>query len=297
MQQRILLTFSGERYHNSTKKIVEDGPRLGANRVLVYDDFWLKEKRPEFCKEHAALFTKKCAKSGNVRGVCWFLWKPMIIADALSRCQDGDIVGFTDGDCWPVADMTPLYDLADRDGMVLFAACSHSQRHWSKRDTQIVMGMDHEWWRRKQAGVARFMLFKKGASIKWIQYPLAIGIPLDATPEQIESIPREVLPVEEFLNKWFKYTADIRANTFDRSILADEYADLKEPRCEQAILTNLAHKYDIPLHRECDQWGNNFKADFPNDTYGQIFESTGVYSHDPKPLPGQKGSRFRNVND
>ena len=39
-----------------------------------------------------------------------------------------------------------------------------------------------------------------------------------------------------------------------------------------------------------------FRADFPNDTYPQIFESTGEYSYDPNPNRGL-GSSFRNVND
>ncbi len=277
MSERILITFSGSRYHDTTKKIVEDGPRFGASKVLVYDDIWLKEKRPDFCKNHAALFSKKCAKTGSIRGVCWFLWKPMIILDALNRCEHGDIVCFTDADCWPVSDMAPLFEMCERDSITLFAACSHLQRHWSKRDTQLLMDCDSDEFRDKQAGVARFMLFKK----------MRNGTPINGAHEN----------VAVFLDRWFSYTADERLNTFDVSTIKEEYSDLKEPRCEQAILTNMAHRLGIPLHREADQWGNNFKADFPNDTYGQIFESTGVYSHDPKPLPGQKGSRFRNVND
>lgn len=272
-QRRILLTFSGARYHDTTKLIVERAMPLGATEpAWVYDDVWLKTKRPEFCAA-----TKWAFDHPGCRGVNWFCWKPFVNIDAQRRVGPGDITCFTDADCWPVADMTPLFDMCDRDGAVIFAACSHRQRHWSKRDTQIVMGLDgmaSDFWRNKQAGVARFMLFKKDAIIgnKW-----------------------DPLTVEDFLTRWLVYTCHPIANTFDKSVLAPEYADVKEGRSEQAVLTNLAHMNSIPLHREADQWGNDFKKDFPNDTYGQIFESTGVYSYDP--TGPREGSSFRNVHD
>ena len=127
------------------------------------------------------------------------------------------------------------------------------------------------------------MLFRKGGTITY-------------APEERDVSKR--ISVDEFLQEWLDWSCDKRASTFEKSVLYPEYTDgFIEHRTEQAILTNLAHKYSIPLHREADQWGEPFKADFPNDTYGQIFESTGIYSYDPNPLPGQKGSRFRNVED
>ncbi len=266
--KKILCTFSGARYHDTTKKIVEDGPGFGADEVWVYDDIWLRTQ-----KEHCAA-TKWAFDHPKNRGVNWFCFKPYTIIKTLERCKDGDLVLFTDADCWPIADMSPLFNMCERDGVVLFAACSHSQRHWCSRDCMHLMGMDSGVWRDKQAGVARFMLFQKDSHVI-----TRIGL----------------LSVDLFLKEWLDYTCDRHCNTFDNSTITEEYLDLKEHRCEQAILTNLAHKYGIPLHRECDQWGNEFKADFPNDTYGQIFESTGVYSYDPS---GKRdGSSFRNVND
>ena len=39
----VLITFSGARYHDTTERIVKDRPRFGADRVLVYDDTWVRE--------------------------------------------------------------------------------------------------------------------------------------------------------------------------------------------------------------------------------------------------------------
>ncbi len=275
MSKKILITFSGSRYHLTTKKIVEDGPRLGCDKVWVYDDAWLKTQT-----EHCAK-TKWAFDDPNVRGVNWFAFKSYCIQHALGRCDVGDTVLFIDADTVPIADMTPLYDMAEKSPIILFAACNHSQKYWSKKDCNVLMGADHEWLRNRQAGVARFMLFKKGGSITY-------------APEERDPANSKRVTVDQFLNEWLDWSCDQRASTFEPSKLYPEYTDgFIQHRTEQAILTNLSYKYNIPLHREADQWGNDFQADFPFDTYDQIFESTGVYSYDPS---GKRdGSSFRNV--
>ncbi len=39
--KRILITFSGAAYDNTTEIIVRDAPRFGVDEVRVYDDLWL----------------------------------------------------------------------------------------------------------------------------------------------------------------------------------------------------------------------------------------------------------------
>ncbi len=268
MSRKILCTFSGDRYHLTTKRIVEDAPRLGCDEVWVFDDVWLMKQA------HHVAVTKWAFDHPKRRGVNWFCFKFFTILKALERCTDGDLLGFVDADTWPIADMTPLYDLAEKDGIALFAACGHKQSRWSKRDTQILCGCDTPEYRNKQAGCARFMFFKKS------ERTLGNGIPT----------------VNSFLEQCLRITCDPRANTFDKSVLAPEYTDdFTEARCEQAIMTNIAHSHGITLHRECDQWGNGFEKDFPHDTYPQIFESTGVYSYAPGPR--KPGSAFANIKD
>ncbi len=230
--KKILITFSGARFEATTQKIVENAPKFGCDEVRVYDDDWLIKKRPEFIAERKDLFDHKF-----MRGFGWFCWKPFIIMDALNRCEKGDIVLFTDADTYPIADLSGLFDTCAREsGIMLFSAVGFQQRHWCKRDCNILMGMDADKWRDKQAGCARFMLFQKGAAA-W-----------RANDRYISS--------ESFLIEWLKYASDIRLTTFSKSVLAEEYPDLQQHRCEQAILTNLAHKYGIPLHREASGEGN-----------------------------------------
>ncbi len=275
--KKLLITFSGSRYKETTHFIVNNAPQLGADEVKVYDDSWLIEKRPEFIEARKDLFYEPCdvcaetpvgippaagtcqaqidaqnrrvencprcskiINTGNekygmkfTRGFGWFCWKPFIILDALERfCEDGDIVFYTDADCYPYADLTPFYDYANEHGAMLFSGVGFKHRHWSKRDCQIGMDMDSDFWRDKQAGNARFMLFKKGAIVGG----------------------KHRISTETFLRQWLQYASNKKLTTFEKS--ENEYPDLQQHRCEQSILTNFAHWYNIPLHRACDDSGN-----------------------------------------
>lgn len=255
--KRIYLTFSGSAYHATTAKIVHDAPRFGADEVVVYDDKRLIAT--EFWKLNGWLYNRPDKHGQNGRGFGWFCWKPFIILDALSRCEDGDIVLYTDADTYPIAPIGVLYDeCAKRNGMMLFSAVGCWNTMWTKRDCLIVMGQDEPKYRDCQHAVARFMLFQKGP---W--------------------------RVSQFLMEWLTYCLNPTAQTFDPSVLAPEYPELHEHRTEQSIFTLLAHKYGEKLYREACQFGNSVPDD--KDLYGQLFEQVGT------PLPKTlSGSVFAN---
>lgn len=260
---KFYITFSGAQYERTTRRIVEDGPRLGADKVLVYDDHWLTQQEFYKMESNRWLWNHPCAKSGNaLRGFGWFAWKPFILLDALMNwCNPGDIVLLTDADTYPIHDFSMLYEECDRiGGCMLFSAVGCWHNNWGKRDMMIVMGQDAPEWRDRQHAVARFMLFQAGY---W-------------KPMQL-------------LMEWLTYCVNPLANTFDKSILAPEYPDLHEPRCEQAMLTNLAHKYGIKLYREACQFGESVPED--RDLYPQLFVQDGRSGH----ANVERGSSFRNV--
>ncbi len=238
-------TFGGRRYDDTIQHIVKFAPLCGVeNKPMIFDDKWLIEKHPAFIESRRDLFEHERGDKPYSRGFGWFCWKPFIILEALSRVKEGDIVLFTDADTFPVHDLRPLFQTCkDEGGIMLFAANGFMQRHWCKRDCMAGMGMDSDYWRDKQHAVARFMLFQKGASL-WGRSRF-YGNDVRVTPES-------------FLQEWLKLSSDIKLTTFDQSKENKEYEDLKQHRCEQAILTNLAHKYGIPLHREADESGNDW---------------------------------------
>lgn len=227
-----LITFSGAPYEATTKLIVERGPQFGADDVVVYDDKWLIGQ--PFYAQNRWLWDHP-----HKRGFGWYAWKPFIIWHALSTMVEGDVVLYVDADTVPIAPLHALFRRCVEDGgIMLFASEGHWQYEWCKRDCYVVMGQVGAG---AQAGVARFMLFQKGP---WV--------------------------ATQFLMEWLTYCVNPYANTFDRSVLDDEFPEFIEHRAEQAIMTNLAHKYGLKLYREaCGAGAGN-----PRDQhlYGQLFE-------------------------
>lgn len=261
MKKKIYITFSGDAYHETTKKIVEKSPTLGVDEVLVYDDWWLKNDQKEFCKKNKWAFDHH-----HKRGFGWYIWKPYVIWHALNNAKDGDIVLFTDADTYPVKNLDVLYNICEQDGgVMLFSAAGHNQRNWCKRDCYITMNQDDPKYYDTQHGVARFVLIQKGKK----------------------------LPMQ-FIDEWLKFTCTPEANTFDKSVLGPEIPGFIEHRCEQAIMTNLAHKYGFRLYREACQAGEHYSYD--KDLFPTLFHQDGTvaskYKNTTVPC---LGSKFRNV--
>lgn len=251
---RVLITFSGAPYEATTRLIVEKGYALGADAVRVYDDRWLLDQ--PFYQQNRWLWDHP-----HKRGFGWYAWKPFVIWHALSTLNDGDVVLYVDADTVPIAPLGVLFEQCARDGgIMLFASEGHMQREWCKLDCYVTMGQSEHV--DAPAGVARFMLFQKGP---W--------------------------RTAQFLMEWLTYCVNPSANTFDPSRTDLEWSGFIEHRAEQAIMTNLAHKYGLRLYREACQAGNTSCRDL--DLYGQLFTQ-----HDdgsPKRTVDPTGSTYFNV--
>lgn len=264
------ITFSGRQYHETTKRIVEDAPGFGADQVVVYDDVFLRECRPDYWER-----VRYFRDHPGVRGVDFFCFKPFVVLDAYRRLSAGDVMLFTDADTFPIAPLAPLYDLCRaQGGVVLFNARGCVNELWTKRDVFTLMGCDDEAHRKSWQAVGRFMLYEK------------VG----------------AFPVERFLGQWLGYTANPFINTFDPSALGLPDAEgFRQNRCEQSVLTNLAVTYGVKLHREACEFGcwdqPDDHPDVPEQYRGgiphQFFSQVGGHTFDP--ANKGDGSSFRNV--
>jgi len=254
-------TFSGAKYHDQTTRIVEDAPKYGADKVLVYDDVWLARCRAGFVQRMSYFWDHP-----EHRGCGWFTFKPFVILDALRRVAHGDVVLYTDADTYPIASLLPLYQRCrDDGGVMLFSAVGCVNYAWTKRDAFIVMGCDEvDYWYAQHA-VARFMLFEKGGKF----------------------------PAEHFLWDWLAYTTSPLVNTFDASVLGSELPGFVQNRCEQSVLSNLAKRYGVRLYREACQFGNSVEMD--KELFPQTFFQHGGHTFEPG--GHRDGSFWRNVED
>jgi hypothetical protein len=258
-----IITFSGADYDEPTGLTVRFTEERGLSPPLVYDDVWLA--RHPFRELNRWLFDhpgwRQPDGTYKKRGLGWYSWKPLIILDALDRVVDGDVVLYVDGDTYPIADLSPIYEYTYKHGAMFFKAQSHDHRKWCKAKCFDVMGQGDLRDQSMQAGVARFCAFKKGD-----------------------------YKAKQFLWEWLTYAVNPVATTFDTTVT--EHPEFVEHRTEQAIMTNLCYRYGYPLHREADQSGEGWPDD--RDLYGQLFvqvENLTRYAADSN----GKGSRWRNV--
>lgn len=284
--KRWLITMGGGDYDHITERVIANHP--GVDEVYVYDDRWWWSHPfwdvpgNKWLREHH-----------YPRGMGWYAWKPIMILDALDKMSPGDVVLYLDGDTYPIADLSPIYDHAAEHGAMFFAASAHNNRQWCTEQCLFVMGQDEPRYRDAQAGVARFMAVRKGGGIpRWI---MSDGPwPFGGQPGPIDDWKER-----QFLYEWLSYATNRYATTFDPpawiSSRADstgpEHSDFNQHRTEQAIMTNLCHKYGYPLHREACQAGNDF-PDQPGD-YPQLFVQ--VNQENQWRAPNNSGSKFRRI--
>lgn len=261
--KRWLIIFGGSAYDSTIEKTVSAAPGFGADEIIVYDDKWLMES--PFWEPNKWLWDREDNRGAKGRGFLWFSWKPYIITETMKLMADGDVVMYLDADTYPIADFRCLYGQCAKDGGIMAFMATGKETalrngDWNKRDCMIQMGMDEPRWLDAGAAVARFMLFQKGA-----------------------------LGVAEFLEEWQRLCLDPICQTFDESTLAPEHPGFREHRVEQAIYTNLCHRYGLKLYREACGFGQHCPQDW--DLYGQLF----VQKYADAPKDPTKGSRFRNA--
>lgn len=259
MSKRVCVTFSGRAYDETTKLIVENAPKFGADEVRVYDDRWLLETYPEYRSLNRWLWETK-----DSFGFGWCAWKAFVICHAIARGSPLDTVLYTDADTYPIADLSPLFAIAERDGMMLFEAQGCSNRQYTRRDCFVAMGCDEErYWNARHA-CGRFQVFRAG----------------DYRARQL-------------LMEWLVYSINPMCQLRAPSVYAPDFPEFTRHSNEQSVLTILAEKYRVPLHREACQFGWPAQAGYgqPEDTYPQLFHQVWT-GGDRADL---SGSSYRNV--
>ncbi len=256
--KRVYITFGGAAYDETTERIVTDGPKLGAHCVWVYDDRWLLEKRADFREMNSFLW-----ETENKFGFGWCSWKAMVILDALDRCIPGDVVLYSDADTYPIADLSPIFEGCrdSAEGMFLFQANACDNDRFTRRDCFIAMGLDDPKYYGRTHGCGRFAAFMAG---RW--------------------------KATQFLMEWLAYSVNPMCQTVAPSKYGADLPGYSRHSNEQSVLTMLAYKYNIPLHREACQYGWPPVSHF-EDTYPQLFFQVACKG-DRADL---SGSKYRNV--
>ena len=259
--RKVYVTFGGKAYDATLELAVRDAVKFGADEIRVYDDAWLRST--PFYELNRWIFENDYGLGAGYH--CgWCCWKAFILLQEFKRLNCGDIVLYVDGDTYPIASMQPLFDIAERDKIVLFEAQGCSNSRFTKEECFLAMGCGHI-PRESPHACGRFQLFTVG----------------DYRSEQ-------------FLYEWLTYMLNPMCQFNAKSTEVPERPEMYRHSSDQSILSLLALKYGIPLHREACQNGFPVQAGHgqPEDSsYDQIFCQVWAEGNHADP----SGSRFRNV--
>lgn len=179
----------------------------GIKNTIAYTPFSMDE---QFINKNKQILQQK-------RGGGYWLWKPYIILDALSKIDEGDYLIYTDAGMIYVRNIHHLIRQLERDGGEIFLSLGFAPaKDWCKRDAFILMGCDNKEASEKIMVSGGYILLRKSEkSVRFIQ-------------------------------EWLKYSEDERILTDCPNRCGYEnYAGFKEHRHDQAILTNLTTIYNI----------------------------------------------------
>ena len=235
----VVINYSNEYYRQAQILCTATAKRFGAAQVWEYSP---QDIPPDFYAAHKFILDLP-------RGNGYWLWKPLIILDALSKVNDGDHVFYTDSGVAFIDDIHYLIDAmekADVNVMTFVAPFSKTlwERLWTKRDAFILMDCDSpEYTDTPQIGATFFACKKCDEAISFVQ-------------------------------DWLKYMCDPRIVTdMPNQLGQPNYPEFLENRHDQTVLSLLTKKNKLPQFKTPTQLVSNnlFQDVLERSPYPQIF--------------------------
>jgi hypothetical protein len=213
--------------------------KFGADKVIEYSP---KDLSDEFKEKNKDILQYQ-------RGDGYWVWKPYIIKDALSKLKEGDYLVYTDSGSAFVNKIKLLVDAMNRENTNIMVFCINQiERKWCKRDALILMDCDNEEILNSSQICGTYIILKKCKE------------------------------TSDFVDEYLYYVQDRRIVTDEPNVMGkDNYPEFKENRHDQTVVSLLCKKRGIKPFRDPSEYGNNYD-EFTNEvlarsTYPQIIES------------------------
>lgn len=232
--KKILISFAtNPKWYRSQQLLNNSAKQGGFDGIISYTD---RGRDWEFAKKYNDV--------ASTRGYGYWQWKPIIILDALSKLNDGDIVGYVDSGNLLVNNLDYIFNACNEQGIVLFdnrdgnfEKTTHKNKEWTKRDCFVLMDCDSEEYYNASQVDGAYQFYKK-------------------TPNTIK-----------FLEEYMRFCSNDNIISDLPTITKDNLPEFKDHRHDQSILSLMAVKYKITLLPEPSEWGN-YLEDRP---YPQLF--------------------------
>lgn len=242
----VVINFADEKFRPWQQLQTQTAYHFGADKVWEYSPASLDR---EFYEKNKFILDQP-------RGAGYWLWKPYILLDALSKVNDGDIVFYLDSGIFfinKISYLTKAMD-AEKVNIMVFGGGDkrnqHPMRKWTKRDAFILMDCDEEKYVNTAENAAGgFYLFRKCQ----------------------ESI--------DFAKEFLKYMQDPRIVTdMPNQLGFENYEGFRENRHDQTVLSLLAKKKGIKSFKIPDHGIFSFE-NYPEDILRRSPYPPIVYIH------------------
>ena len=234
----VVVNYADVKYRQAQIMCTAAAYRFGADKVWEYSPQSIPK---DFYQAHKAILEQE-------RGNGYWLWKPLIILDALSKVNDGDYVFYMDAGASLLDDIHLLTDAMDAAGTNIMTFVAGSiEKVWTKRDAFILMDCDTPEYTDTPQLASGYEIFKKSAD--------AIA----------------------FAEEWLKYMTDARIVTdIPNQLGKPNYPEFQENRHDQTVLSLLSKKHKLPLFRFpiTSPASTSFTKDvLERSTYPQVIDS------------------------
>jgi hypothetical protein len=218
--RKYIISYASKGYYSLQDRF-ENSVKNTDCKVISYSDRWLKFQA--FYKENSEIFK-------NLRGGGFWLWKPFIIKDILSKMNYGDILFYSDVDAIFLDNINILFDICDKNEILLFKNSNQINAKWTKRDCFVLMGADDKQYHYAPQVNAAFLTVKK------------------------------TIFTEKLIDEWIHFSCDYRILTdCENEMGYNNLEEFIEHRHDQSILGILACRWNIELYRDPTEFGNMYK--------------------------------------
>lgn len=235
---KILINYADRGYKEAQKRNSASGWQFGFDKVIEYNVSSIDD---EFKLKNWNILSQP-------RGAGYWLWKPYIILKTMKESQPNDIIFYSDSGSHFMESVRPLFDICEKENIVIFGL-PHVNRTWIKMDAFYYMNLINT-----DAPNAGQVV---GGHNLWKNIPV----------------------VRQIAEEWLHYSQDARIITDAPNTCGlKNFPDFQDHRHDQAILSLIAYKHKIKLHKDPSQYGSTreftVNPQFPNDTYAQIINLT-----------------------
>ena len=224
---RVLISYSTPEWKRSQQKLEEESYKFGVDKIINYSPADLDS---EFIKRNADILSHR-------RGGGYWIWKPYIISKTLHQLEDGDLLMYADSGMYPILPLDPLFDLAEKNSIVLFQVHGHTNVQWTRSSCFDILECGKESYDVEQTC---------------------------GSPQVYKRDEKSLQFVKEYL-----HFCQIEDAVLDSPIgIGPEY---REHRHDQSVLSLLSGKNKIDIYRDPSQYGNSHKDKYENSSYEQLF--------------------------